>query len=73
MGVIKTINLRDEIYLKLMRESERQSRKISQLINHHLQEYYKKKEEEEMVRCKKCGAMYSKKLGACPQCGAENE
>jgi len=75
MGVIKTISLWDGVYMKLVNESKTKNRKISQLINHHLQEYYKQKEEVKMIKCEKCGAVYSSKLGMCPQCykGVQHE
>ena len=68
MGVIKTISIGDEIYMELVKESRMRNRKISQLINHHLQEYYRQQKEPKIVKCDKCGAEYSSKLGFCPNC-----
>jgi len=62
-----SVNLSNDVYFKVVKESNEKGVSISKVITHHLREYYKAKEIK-IIKCDKCGAEYSSALGQCPSC-----
>jgi len=67
MAVIKTISVSDDVYAELLKESKEKTRKISQLINHHLRSWYSNK--PTFFECRLCGEKKAPEPnGLCPEC-----